>query len=192
MKLSEEELEKVIAGCIEGNRKYQQKVYEAFYGKMMSICLRYTKDADVAKDVLQDGFIKVFSKMEHFNMEGSFEGWVRRIIVNTAIDYFRKNRSAPILIEDEGNIEDLDHAEEEESESIYQTVKFDTIIEAMNKLSPAYKTVFNLYVMENYTHKEIAEILDISIGTSKSNLAKAKLNLKKILEKELVKLKSNG
>ena len=87
------DLHELIDGCAAGNRKSQQQVYEMYYSKMLGVCMRYTKDLDQAKDLLQDGFIKVFSKVENYNQQGSFEGWIRRIVVNTCIDYFRRNRN---------------------------------------------------------------------------------------------------
>lgn len=186
MKLSGENQDELLDGCIEGNRKCQEAIYSALYGKMMGVCLRYTRDADEAKDILQEGFIKVFTKIEKFNREGSFEGWVRRIVVNTAIDELRKKKNTLTINESESNVL-LNYSneveEDEEDDSIYGQIKPEYIIEAMQELSPAYQTVFNLYVMENYSHQEIAEVLEISVGTSKSNLSKAKQNLKKILEK---------
>ncbi|MBL7983677.1 MAG: RNA polymerase sigma factor [Flavobacteriales bacterium] len=178
----------IIDGCLAGERRSQQRVYELFYGKMMAVCLRYTKNHDQAKDILQDGFIKVFRSMEKFNREGSFEGWIRRIMVNTAIDYFRRAKNAYLLLGEERSIEDFgedeeDTLEDEAPEEVLDLKPAD-VINAMQKLTPAYRTVFNLYVFEEMTHKEIAELLGINIGTSKSNLAKAKHNLKNLLKKE--------
>lgn len=185
---SERALAGLIDGCITGERRSQQRVYELFYGKMMSVCLRYTKNHDQAKDILQDGFIKVFRSVDRFNREGSFEGWIRRIIVNTAIDHFRRAKNAYLLLGEERSIEDFAEHEEEDVVEDEQEEEIDLkpadVINAMQKLTPAYRTVFNLYVFEEMTHKEIAEALGINIGTSKSNLAKAKNNLRKLLRKE--------
>lgn len=178
------EMEELINGCKSGDRKSQQQVYKLFYGKMYGVCLRYTKNEDQAKDILQDGFIKVFNSIEKFNFQGSFEGWIRRIIVNTAIDFFRKSKTDFLLLSEDQAMEDFSETveDEEEEEGEYE-FKASQVIEAMNQLSPAYRTIFNLYLFENLTHKEIAEKLDISVGTSKSNFAKAKKNLRKILIK---------
>lgn len=155
----------------------------------MGVCLRYTRDQDTAQEVLQVGFIKVFEKLEHFDFKGSFEGWVRRIIVNTSIDSIRKNKRGPISTDEEYLFNDADSSPEDDSDLIeLNSIKAEHAMEAIQSLSPAYKTVFNLYVIENYSHKEIAEILDISEGTSKSNLAKAKQNLRKILNDKFVNL----
>ncbi|MBK6830574.1 MAG: RNA polymerase sigma factor [Flavobacteriales bacterium] len=179
----------LIDGCLRGERRPQQRVYELFYGKMMAVCMRYTKNTDQAKDILQDGFIKVFRSMEKFNRVGSFEGWIRRIIVNTAIDHFRRSKNAYLLLGEERSIEDFGDSDEEdriaeENEEEVWDLKPADVINAMQKLTPAYRTVFNLYVFEELTHKEIADMLGINIGTSKSNLAKAKHNLKKLLRLE--------
>lgn len=179
----------LIDGCLRQDRRAQQRVYELFYGKMMAVCMRYTKNTDQAKDILQDGFIKVFRSMESFNRAGSFEGWIRRIIVNTAIDHFRRSKNAYLLLGEERSIEDFADGDEEdtladESGDELPDLKPADVINAMQKLTPAYRTVFNLYVFEEMTHKEIADALGINVGTSKSNLAKAKSNLKKLLRKE--------
>ncbi|MCB0790597.1 MAG: RNA polymerase sigma factor [Flavobacteriales bacterium] len=179
----------LIDGCLAGERRSQQRVYELFYGKMMAVCLRYTKNADQAKDILQDGFIKVFRGMDKFNRDGSFEGWIRRIMVNTAIDHFRRMKNSYLLLGAERSIEDFGDMDEEDvladgTEEEGLDLKPADVINAMQKLTPAYRTVFNLYVFEEMTHKDIAETLGISVGTSKSNLAKAKHNLRKLLKKE--------
>lgn len=174
----------LVDGCLRGERKAQQRVYEQFYGKMMAVSMRYTKNVDQAKDILQDAFIKVFASMDQFNRAGSFEGWIRRIVVNTAIDHFRRSKNAFLLLGEDLQMEDFGDREAEEGtpeEDGIHDLKPADIINAMQKLTPAYRTVFNLYVFEELTHKEIAEMLGINVGTSKSNLAKAKHNLKKLL-----------
>jgi RNA polymerase sigma-70 factor (ECF subfamily) len=171
----------LIQGCLNGDRRAQQQVYRMFYGKMKAVCLRYTKDADEALDVLQEGFIRVFQNLERYTGSGSFEGWVRRIMVNLAIDHFRRNRHDFVALEDYIGAESWDDNEEEEESEEQYDFKPHQIIEAMQQLTPAYRTVFNLYVFENYTHQDIADALGISVGTSKSNYAKARKNMKKIL-----------
>jgi RNA polymerase sigma factor (sigma-70 family) len=179
----------LVKGCLANDPRSQQRVHELFYGKMLAVCLRYTKNMDHAKDILQDGFIKVFRSMDRFDHAGSFEGWIRRIMVNTAIDHFRQSKNAYLLLGQERSIEDFADADEEDvradetAEELFELKPTD-VINAMQKLTPAYRTVFNLYVFEEMAHKDIAEALGINIGTSKSNLAKAKANLKKILRKE--------
>ncbi|HRE73040.1 MAG TPA: sigma-70 family RNA polymerase sigma factor [Flavobacteriales bacterium] len=190
MKLTPEQLEVAIRGCMDGDRRCQEQVFKEFFGKMMSVCMRYTRDKDTAQDMLQDAFIKTFDKIGDFNFSGSFEGWLRRIVVNTAIDHIRRNKQM-LTIDDDSLIKDEDKdsvgAFQEENEDLapYANVSPEMIMEAMQKLSPAYQAVFNLYVFENYTHKDIADALQISVGTSKSNFAKAKMRLKILLQKQL-------
>jgi RNA polymerase sigma-70 factor (ECF subfamily) len=155
----------------------------------MGSCLRYTRDQDRAKDILQEAFIKIFSNISKFEDTGSFEGWMRRVVVNTAIDHLRKKKNDHVFMGEENSPEEhrdeqLDEEEDVKEEEEFKQAKAQEIIEALQELSPGYRAVFNLYVVENYSHKEIAEMLDINIGTSKSNLAKAKRNLKEILAKK--------
>ena len=173
----------LIAGCIRQDRACQEALYKRFYGKMMGVTLRYAKNRDEASDMLQEGFIKVFTSMRNFAFKGSFEGWVRRIIVNTSVDHLRRNKHEYMIISTvyarEGDIPDP--AEEIEDENLMNNLSEAEILKAVSQLSPAYRTVFNLYVMEDLPHKEIADQLGISEGTSKSNLAKARFQLKKNL-----------
>lgn len=173
----------LIAGCIRQDRSCQEALYKRFYGKMMGVCLRYAKNRDEASDMLQEGFIKVFTSIRNFASKGSFEGWVRRIVVNTAVDHLRRNKHEYMIISTvyarEGDIPDP--AEEIEDENLMNNLSEEEILKAVSQLSPAYRTVFNLYVMEDLPHKEIADQLGISEGTSKSNLAKARFQLKKNL-----------
>ncbi len=184
-RMSDDELNELVRGCIRGKASSQEKLYRRLYGAMMAVCLRYTKDHEQAQDILQEGFIKMFGKLDRFSFEGSFEGWVRRIMVNTAIDFFRKKKTDFTLLGENDSIEKYaEVVEEEEEEAEYDFTPQD-IIDAMQKLTPAYRTIFNLYAFENLTHNEISEQLGISVGTSKSNFAKAKRNLKKILVNDL-------
>lgn len=187
--VEDKQLQQLIQGCLEGDRKAQQAVYKLLYGKMKVVCLRYTKDTDQAMDVLQEGFIKVFQNMNKYTGAGSFEGWVRRIMVNLSIDRFRKQKNDFLLLNGSMSAEDFgeDVEEEEETDAVDYDFTPEQILAAMKQLSPAYQTVFNLYVFENYTHQDIAEALSISVGTSKSNFAKAKRNMKKILLKNIGK-----
>jgi RNA polymerase sigma-70 factor (ECF subfamily) len=179
------EIQDLIDGCIRNDRRSQQRVYEMFYGKMLSVCMRYTNDLDQGKELVQEGFIKLFGNLHKYKNDGSFEGWVRRIFVNNAIDSFRRKKHQDFVPDDDYQVMNLadekdEHAFLDEEEEI--TPK--DVIAAMQQLSPAYQMVFNLYVMENYSHQEIADQLGISIGTSKSNLAKARMNMKKLLRKQ--------
>ncbi len=185
----------LLDGCIAGERRSQQRLYELFYGKMMAVCLRYTKNHDQAKDILQDGFIKVFRKLPEFTRTGSLEGWVRRIMVNTAIDHFRRARHSYLLLGEDRSMEEFEDVaatEEVEDTEPWEDLRPADVINAMQKLTPAYRTVFNLYVFEQMSHKQIAETLDINVGTSKSNLAKAKAKLKQLLTQQVQPAVAHG
>lgn len=173
---------KIVDACVRGDRMSQEVLYKSFYGKMLTVCMRYAKNKEEAYDVLQEGFVKVFEKLKKFEKKGSLEGWIRRIMANTAIDHIRKRKDF-YLSSDEmyelDNIVDENGIEAEMDELIQ--LKADIIIDFIQKLSPAYRTVFNMYVVENMTHQEIADYLNINIGTSKSNLAKAKIKLKEMV-----------
>ena len=172
-----------IAGCVRGDRLSQKRVYEMLYGKMLAVCLRYTKNHDQAKDILQDGFIKVFNSVGKFTHDGSFEGWVRRIMVHTAIDHFRRSKHAYLLLGEDHSMEEFEGLPEEEPEpEELMGLRPADIINAMQKISPVYRTVLNLFIFEGMTHVQVAESLGISVGTSKSNLAKAKAKLRRLLQ----------
>jgi RNA polymerase sigma factor (sigma-70 family) len=151
-----------------GDRKMQHQLYSRFSPKMYGVCLRYAGNSTEAEDILQEGFIKVFSKIGSFRSEGSFEGWIRRIFVNTAIEHFRKKiYLQPITEYEESTVEG-------KYLSVLDSMAEKDIISLVQQLSPGYRTVFNMYVVEGYTHKQIAEALGISEGTSKSQLSRAK------------------
>ncbi|MDD3687175.1 MAG: sigma-70 family RNA polymerase sigma factor [Bacteroidales bacterium] len=176
---NQEDVKQIVDGCIRGDRDCQQMLYKFTYGKMLGLCSRYAKDKDEAKDFLHDGFLKVFEKIKHFKHTGSIEGWIRRIIVNNTIDCIRRKNKMSFSSDSETGLINLTDDSEEDLDKIKMVnIGAERIIELIQELSPAYKTVFNLYVIEEYSHKEIAEMLNISIGTSKSNLAKAKGKLK--------------
>ena len=161
----------LITGCIEGNRRMQEILYNRFSSKMYGVCLRYASNAAEAEDILQEGFIKIFKKIDTFRSEGSFEGWVRRIFVNTAIEHFRRRKYlTPVTEKEENTIEG-------KYISVLDELAEQDILNLVQELSPGYRTVFNMYVVEGYTHKEIGDILGISEGTSKSQLSRAKVIL---------------
>lgn len=158
----------IIKGCIEGNVEFQKKLYDWFSGKMYGLCLQYSKNTEEAKDILQDGFVKVFRSLGQYSYTGSFEGWVRKIFVNTAIESFRNKKMKF------SDIEIQTYSEKFSYENIVGDISAREILEIVQELSPQYRLVFNLYAIEGYTHKEIAEKLNISEGTSKSNLSRAR------------------
>jgi RNA polymerase sigma-70 factor (ECF subfamily) len=168
---------------MEGNRKMQYELYQRFAPKMYGVCLRYAANAEEAEDILQEGFIKVFRKLDSFRSEGSFEGWIRRIFVNTSIEHFRrKNYLQPITEREEATVEG-------KYLSVLDDLAERDIIGLVQQLSPGYRTVFNMYVVEGYTHKEIADSLGISEGTSKSQLSRAKLILQNLVQTHIEKRK---
>jgi RNA polymerase sigma factor (sigma-70 family) len=170
----------LIKGCIAGDRRMQEELYRRFAPKMYAVCLRYANNADDAQDLLQEGFIKVYRNLHRFRAEGSFEGWIRRVFVNTSIEHFRKKSTRLSMVTDkeENTIEDADIT------ALHKLAEKD-IINIIQELSPGYRTVFNLYVVEGYSHKEIGDLLGISEGTSKSQLARAKGVLQKKISQYL-------
>ena len=161
----------LIQGCIAGERKMQEELYKRFSPKMYAVCLRYAGNGDDAQDILQDGFIKIYKNLARFRSEGSFEGWIRRIFVNTSIEHLRRKTYLKPISEKEENI--IPYKEK----SVLDKLGEKDIMNLIKELSPGYRTVFNLYVVEGYTHKEIGDILGISEGTSKSQLARARMIL---------------
>ena len=167
----------LLEGCLEGNRRMQEELYRRFSPRMYAVCLRYAGNAEEAEDILQEGFIKVFKKLNSFRREGSFEGWVRRVFVNTAIEHFRRKRYLmPVTEKEENTIEG-------KYLSVLDDLAARDIMALVQDLSPGYRTVFNLYVVEGYTHKEIADMMGISEGTSKSQLSRAKVILQDMVKK---------
>ncbi len=161
----------LIQGCLQGDRRMQEELYRRYAPKMYAVCLRYAGNAMEAEDILQEGFIKIFKKLSSFRGDGSFEGWIRRIFVNTSIEHFRrKNYLQPVTEKEENTIEG-------KYLSVLDTLAERDILDLIQQLSPGYRTVFNMYVIEGYTHKEIGEMLGISEGTSKSQLSRAKVIL---------------
>lgn len=189
-KVDTEQLKDIIDRCVKQDRVAQEQLFKLFYGKMLAVSLRYTKDKDRAQEVVQLSFIKVFDKLNKFDFRGSFEGWMRRIVANASIDAIRKRNRQPFTTDEEFVFNDASVEQNHEFDEDLVHLKAEYAMEAIQQLSTAYRTVFNLYVVENYSHKEIAEILNISEGTSKSNLAKAKQNLRKILKEKFFKIEN--
>lgn len=170
----------IIEGCVKGDSKCQQIIYQKFYGKMLGACMRYSKDREEARDILQDGFLKVFTNIKSYGGKGSFEGWLRKVIINTALDYIRKSKQL-IQYADSDYVDENAEEIKEEDNNEYTNISTSEIMEAVQQLPTAYRTVFNMFVVDGFSHADIAEQLGISVGTSKSNLSKAKMNLKKVL-----------
>lgn len=171
----------LIKGCINGDPQMQRLIYQRFSSMMYAVCLRYSENTEDANDIMQEGFIKVYKSLNKFRAEGSFEGWVRRIFINTSIEHYRKKVKLYNVTEVQENT-----IEDKELDALDSLAAKD-IMNIVNELSPGYKAVFNMHVIEGYSHKEIADILGITEGTSKSQLARAKGVLKKIIETRIRK-----
>lgn len=163
-----EDLKQIIQDCAGGNVRAQEKLYRHFAPKMFGVCLRYSKDNTEAEDTLQEGFIKVFTKIKSFRYQGSFEGWMRRIMVNVALEKYRKQKLMY-------PVEDMSVYEKRHlSEDVLDSISVKELIAVIQELTPRYRMVFNLYVIEGFSHDEISKEMNISVGTSKSNLARAR------------------
>lgn len=190
--LTARELSDHIEGCVKNNRESQKAIYCSFYGYAMSICDRYSGNYDDAVEILNDGFLKVFKEIHKYqpayaDTVASFKGWIRKILVYTAIDHYRKIKKHLL----NGHTDPVTLQVASTQETALDKLSYQEILKAIQKLSPAYRTVFNLFVMEGMSHDEISKKLGIAEGTSKSNLAKARMHLQKILlnqsEKELAR-----
>ena len=175
--MSEEEM---IKGCLKNNPLAQRTLYNKLGPKMMGVCLRYMTNMEEAQDVLQDGFVKVFDKLGAYSGAGSFEGWTRRIFVNTALDAIRKNKK----LKHQTQIDDVSFALKS-NDFIFETLVAEDLLKVLQDLPLGYKTVFNLYAIEGYSHKEIAKKMNVTVSTSKSQFSRAKAMLReKITELE--------
>ncbi len=183
--LSSQELTYHIGACALNSRESQKVLYSSFYGYAMAICDRYANKQEDAVEILNDGFLKVFKEIIHFtpaytDVVSSFKGWLRKIMIYTAIDHFRKNHKHEMVID----LESIVYQIETVGEDAVEKLSYEEIIKAIQDLTPAYRTIFNLFVIEGLSHEEIAQKLEISSGTSKSNLSKARKQLQKILFKQ--------
>jgi RNA polymerase sigma factor (sigma-70 family) len=174
--MSEEQL---IKECLSGNVIAQKELYERFSRKMMGVCMRYSDSYEEAQDVLQDGFVKVFEKLGTFRGNGSFEGWVRKIFVNTALDAYRRNKQN----RESQDIEDVGYSLASPDDTA-SDLNVQELLKLLQKIPAGYRMVFNLYAIEGYSHKEIAEQMNISESTSKSQFSRARAYLLNILEKQ--------
>ena len=172
------DLTPLLQGCIAQRRDCQQQLYQQFYGYGMSICLRYTPNGEEAVEVLNDGFMKVYQKLSDFTLGQSFRAWFRRILINTAINHYHRTKKhhhhEPIETQLDQSADTPDAVSQLSYEELYALVQ---------QLPPVYRTVFNLYAIEGYSHEEVAKALDITVGTSKSNLSRARAQLRTMLKK---------
>lgn len=168
--------DELIDLCLEGNQRAQQTLFDKFSRKMMSVCVRYVPDREQAEDVLQDGFVKIFSNLHAFKREGSFEGWIRRTMVNTALDHLRKKKVMKI---------DTDISEAEflagRDETSVSKMRVEEMMKLIMELPTGYRTVFNMYAIEGYSHQEIADELGVTESTSKTQFRKARTYLMNII-----------
>ena len=164
----------LIRGCRKGDRLAQKELYETYSRKMMGVCLRYVNDRETARDLLQDGFVKVFTSMDSYSGAGSFEGWMRKIFVNCALEYLRKS---DVLREST----DLDNTAEliQTDSSVISSMSAAELMTLVHELPTGFRTVFNLFAIEGYSHKEISEMLNITESTSRSQFTRAKQMLQK-------------
>lgn len=176
--LSATDQEKLIKGCRKNDPASQKELYLRFSRIMFGVCCRYARDRDEADDILQDSFIKVFTKIGSFKNGGSLEGWIRRIVVTTSIDYYRvKKKEMLMIFNDSPEVCDKE-------ENAIDILSSQEIVETINLLPSGYRIVLNMYAIEGYTHKEIGKILQISEGTSKSQYSRAKKTLTEMLVKK--------
>ncbi len=168
-------LDQLIENCKIDDTKAQGELYKLFSSKLFSVCLKYSRNHAEAEDNLQDAFLTIFKKIEQYKNKGSFEGWLKRITINTVLQRYRNEKVFDII--NENTIEDVELEVDED------TVSIDYLLQIIQELPDRYRLVFNLYVLDGYSHKDIADMLNINIGTSKSNLARARQSLKETIEK---------
>lgn len=172
--------QQLITGCKEGKSWAQKAIYDRYAAAMMSVCVRYVTDRETARDLLQEGFIKLFTKIDSFTGAGAFGGWVRRIFVTTSLEYLRQNDA----LKQSASIEEYGNYIENDDVTVLQKISADDLMACVAELSDGYRTVFNLYAIEGYSHAEIAEMLGISEATSRSQFMRAR----KILQKNVLSL----
>jgi RNA polymerase sigma-70 factor (ECF subfamily) len=177
----------IIQGCVKAKRDSQKLFYQLYYGYSMGICMRYCTNPDDAEEIVNDGFLKIFMALHNFNpqysdTEASLKGWMKRIMINTSIDHLRKNNQQFMIAEIFDNHLNI----ADETETSIDRLTYKEILELIQHLTPAYRTVFNMFVIDGYKHEEIAQKLKITVGASKSNLSKARMNIIKMLQKTTV------
>jgi len=173
-------LEELITNCKKGRRKAQEELYRKYSSILFGICLKYSRNKTEAEDNLHDSFMTIYDKIGQYNFKGSFEGWMKRITVNTVLQKYRKERHLDVVSENFGEVEDI--------EQVHNDISLATLLRYIQELPNKYRLTFNLYVMDGHSHKEISEMLGTSTGTSKSNLARARMILKEKIEKENINI----
>jgi len=173
-------LDELIKRCKEQNRSAQEELYRKYSGVLFGMCLKYSRNKTEAEDNLHDSFMVIYDKVGQFNRKGSFEGWMKRITVNTVLQKYRKERHMDVVTENFGEPVDIETPD--------QDISLSRLLGYIQELPNKYRLTFNLYVLDGYSHKEISELLGTSTGTSKSNLARARMILKEKIEKENVNI----
>jgi RNA polymerase sigma-70 factor (ECF subfamily) len=174
------DLEELIHNCKKGERQAQAELYRRYSGILFGMCLKYSKNKTEAEDNLHDSFMTIFSKIDQYSFQGSFEGWIKRITVNTVLQKYRKEQHLNVVSENIGD--------EAEVDTEGTDISLSTLLGYIQELPNKYRLTFNLYVLDGYSHKEISEMLGTSTGTSKSNLARAKMILREKIEKEKINI----
>ncbi len=172
--------QQIIEGCLKNNRKTQKLLYEMYASKFLGMCMRYAKDKQEAEDILQDGFLKIFGRISQFSGIGSFEGWMKRIIINTAITNYRQNLKHYY----KQSIDDVNETDFEIT-SVEQEYSLEELLKVVQDLPPGYRMVFNMFAIEGFQHKEIAQMMGVDVTTSKSQYSRAR----KLLRSKLAELK---
>lgn len=175
------DLKELINKCKKGNRQAQAELYRRYSGILFGMCLKYSKNKAEAEDNLHDSFMTIFSKIDQYGFQGSFEGWIKRIAVNTVLQKYRKEQHLNVVSENYGE-------EESDVDMEQADISLSTLLGYIQELPNKYRLTFNLYVLDGYSHKEISEMLGTSTGTSKSNLARAKMILREKIEKENINI----
>ena len=175
-----QEIRQVLQGCSLKNRASQKELYKQFYPYAMSVSMRYLQDQQIAEQAVNDSYMKVFKHIKQFDLEKSFKPWFRQILVNTSIDYLNKNKKLKM------NTSITEANEVPDREDIISRISYKELTTLIHSLSDAYRTIFNMYVIDGFKHEEIASKLGISVGTSKSNLSKARTNLKSMIAQHLI------
>jgi RNA polymerase sigma factor (sigma-70 family) len=176
----------IIKGCVKGNRKYQEMLYKKYSSTMMGVCMRYFRKRDEAEDCLQEGFIKVFNSLDTYKGDGSFEGWIRKTMINTALNIYKTN----LKYSNHTDIDDLKDVIADKNDNT-DNISAQHLLKLIQDLPDGYRMVFNLYTIEGYSHKEISTMLNISEGTSKSQLSRARNMLQQNLSHINISSKSN-
>jgi len=177
-------MENLVKPCLKGDEASRKRLYDLNKRKMFGLCLRYANSREDAKDILQEGFLRVFRDLHLYGGKGSLEGWIRKIVLNAALDYVSDKKKKGYSLDLENHVDAMSY---EQIYSVFENGRPEGLVKIMQQLPPGFRTVLNLYVIEGYTHAQIAAKLQISEGTSKSQLNRAKQKMRTIIQKSLIK-----